>query len=31
MKNGADTAVVTIATDTEVTEMLNEVFAAEEA
>ena len=29
--NGADTAVVTIATDTEVTEMLNEVFAAEEA
>lgn len=29
--NGTDTAVVTIATDTEVTEMLNEVFAAEEA
>lgn len=29
--NGIDTAVVTIATDTEVTEMLNEVFAAEEA
>lgn len=29
--NGTDTAVVTIATDTEVTEMLNEVFATEEA
>ena len=29
--NGIDTAVVTIATDTEVPEMLNEVFAAEEA
>ena len=29
--NGSETAVVTIATDIEVTEMLNEVFAAEEA
>lgn len=29
--NGIDTAVVTIATDTEVTEMLNEVFATEQA
>lgn len=29
--NGAETPVVTIATDTEVTEMLNEVFAEEQA
>lgn len=29
--NGTETPVVTIATDTEVTEMLNEVFAEEQA
>lgn len=29
--NGSETTVVTIATDTEVTEMLNEVFATEQA
>lgn len=29
--NGTETQVVTIATDTEVTEMLNEVFAEEQA
>lgn len=29
--NGTETSVVTIATDTEVTEMLNEVFAEEQA